>query len=38
LVKIIYDIENVSNTMDGDMVGEFWEMKSEGLTKKELAE
>lgn len=38
LVKIIHDIENVSNTWDGDMVGEFWEMKSEGLTKKELTE
>ena len=38
LVKIINDIENVSNTWDGDMVGEFWEMKTEGLTKKEFAE
>ncbi|MBT3385510.1 MAG: PspC domain-containing protein [Prolixibacteraceae bacterium] len=38
LVKIIHDIENVSNTWDGDMVGEFWEMKIEGLTKKEIAE
>jgi phage shock protein PspC (stress-responsive transcriptional regulator) len=35
LVKIIYDIENVSNTYDGDMVGKTWEMKPEGLTLKE---
>uniref|UniRef100_UPI0032172D1D PspC domain-containing protein n=1 Tax=uncultured Draconibacterium sp. TaxID=1573823 RepID=UPI0032172D1D len=34
LVKIIYDIENVSNTWDGDMVGRYWEMKPEGLTEK----
>ncbi|MDA3929166.1 MAG: PspC domain-containing protein [Prolixibacteraceae bacterium] len=32
LLPIIYDIENTSNTWDGDMVGEFWEMKSEGLS------
>lgn len=32
LVKIIHDIENVSNTWDGDMVGKKWEMKPEGLT------
>jgi hypothetical protein len=32
LVKIIHDIENVSNTWDGDMVGKRWEMKLEGLT------
>ncbi|HKJ78252.1 MAG TPA: hypothetical protein VKA10_01905, partial [Prolixibacteraceae bacterium] len=38
LVKIIYDIENVSNTWDGDMVGKTWEMRSEGLTMKELME
>ena len=35
LVKIIHDIENVSNTWDGDMVGKTWEMKPEGLTMKE---
>ncbi len=35
MVKIIHDIENVSNTWDGDMVEKFWEMKPEGLTKKE---
>ena len=34
LVKIIDDIENVSNTWDGDMVGKIWEMKPEGLTMK----
>jgi phage shock protein PspC (stress-responsive transcriptional regulator) len=33
--EIIHDIDNVSNTWDGDMVGKFWEMKPEGLTKKE---
>jgi hypothetical protein len=35
LVKIIHDIENVSNTWDGDMVGKTWIMKPEGLTMKE---
>lgn len=34
MVKIIHDIENVSNTWDGDMVGKTWEMKPEGLTLK----
>ncbi len=34
LVKIIYDIENVSNTWDGDMIGKFWEMRPEGLVMK----
>lgn len=34
LVKIIHDIENVSNTWDGDMVGKYWEMKPEGLSEK----
>jgi len=34
MVDIIYDIENVTNTWDGDMVGKFWEMKPEGLTMK----
>jgi len=33
--EIIHDIENVSNTWDGDMVGKYWEMKPEGLTLKE---
>ena len=33
--KIIDDIENVSNTWDGDMVGKTWVMKPEGLTMKE---
>jgi hypothetical protein len=35
MVKIINDIENVSNTWDGDMVGNTWVMKPEGLTLKE---
>lgn len=34
LIKIIHDIENVSNTWDGDMVGKYWVMKPEGLTEK----
>ncbi len=34
LVKIIHDIENVSNTWDGDMVGKYWKMEPEGLTEK----
>lgn len=32
LLPIIYDIENTTNTWDGDMVGEYWEMKPQGLT------
>jgi len=35
MVKIIHDIENVSNTWDGDMVGKTWIMKPEGLTMKD---
>jgi phage shock protein PspC (stress-responsive transcriptional regulator) len=35
MVDIIYDIKNVTNTWDGDMVGKFWEMKPEGLTMAE---
>ncbi len=35
LVKIIHDIENTTNTWDGDMVGKTWVMKPEGLTMKE---
>ena len=35
MIDIIYDIENVSNTWDNDMVGKTWEMKPEGLTLKE---
>ena len=34
MVKIIHDIENVSNTWDGDMVGKTWIMEPEGLTMK----
>ena len=37
MVKIIHDIENVSNTWDGDMVGKYWVMKPEGLTMKETS-
>jgi phage shock protein PspC (stress-responsive transcriptional regulator) len=37
MVEIIYDIENITNTWDGDMVGKYWEMKPDGLTMKELA-
>lgn len=33
--KIIFDIDNVSDTWDGDMIGKFWEMKPEGLAMKE---
>ncbi len=36
MVKIIYDIDNVSNTWDDDMVGKIWEMTSEGLALKEI--
>lgn len=35
MVNIIYDIENVTNTWDRDMVGKFWVMKPEGLTMLE---
>ncbi|MFV0376306.1 MAG: PspC domain-containing protein [Mangrovibacterium sp.] len=35
--KIVFDIENVSNTWDKDMVGKYWEMKPEGLTWKDPA-
>jgi len=31
LIKIIYDIKNVNNTYDGDMVNRRWIMKSYGL-------
>lgn len=31
MMKIIYDIENVSNTWDGDMVGKYWKMTDLGL-------
>ncbi len=33
--EIIYDIENVSHTWDGDMVGKTWIMLPEGLTMKD---
>jgi phage shock protein PspC (stress-responsive transcriptional regulator) len=38
MIDIIYDIENVSNTWDGDMVGKTWKMKPEGLALKESSE
>jgi phage shock protein PspC (stress-responsive transcriptional regulator) len=38
MIDIIYDIENVSNTWDNDMVGKTWEMKPEGLTLKTTEE
>lgn len=34
LVRVIYDIENVDNTWDGDMVGKYWVMTEEGLALK----
>ncbi len=36
LIKIIYDIENVSNTWDGDMVGKYWRMTPLGLEEDPL--
>ncbi len=38
MIRIIHDVENVSNTWDGDMVEKFWEMTPEGLTMRELSE
>ena len=35
LEEIIHDIDNVTNTLDEEMVGKFWTMKSEGLTLKQ---
>ncbi len=32
MVDIIYDVENVTNTWDREMVGKYWDMKPEGLT------
>ena len=32
--SIIYDIENVNNMWDGDMVGKFWTMTADGLALK----
>jgi len=31
VAHIIYDIHNVTNTYDGDMVGHYWQMTEEGL-------
>ncbi|MBL0341738.1 MAG: hypothetical protein IPP71_12835 [Bacteroidetes bacterium] len=31
LDKIIYDVKNVTNTFDGDMVGKTWTMTTDGL-------
>lgn len=38
MAMIIYDIENVSNTWDGDMVGKYWEMTELGLQEKKSSE
>jgi len=38
MVKIIHDIENVSNTWDGDMVGKSWIMTPDGLKMKDSEE
>ncbi|MBN2635412.1 MAG: PspC domain-containing protein [Prolixibacteraceae bacterium] len=35
MIDIIYDIDNVSNTWDRDMVGKTWIMTDEGLAMKE---
>ncbi len=32
--NIIYDIENVSNTWDGDMIGKYWKMTDLGLEER----
>ena len=31
--KLIYDIKNTSNTWDGDMVGKYWKMTTDGLSE-----
>ena len=33
MLPIIHDVENTTNTWDGDMVGLYWQMKPEGLTQ-----
>lgn len=33
--SIIYDIENVNNMWDGDMVGKFWTMTADGLALRD---
>jgi phage shock protein PspC (stress-responsive transcriptional regulator) len=35
LENILYDVSNVSNTWDHDMVGKIWVMRPEGLTMKD---
>ncbi|MBN2805839.1 MAG: hypothetical protein JXR22_04215, partial [Prolixibacteraceae bacterium] len=37
LLPVIYDIENTSNTWDGDMVGKYWTMQAEGLTCNQIS-
>ena len=32
MVRIIHDIENTTNTWDGDMVGKYWTMTPQGLS------
>ncbi len=34
MVDIIYDVQNVTDTFDRDMVGNYWEMRPEGLTMR----
>jgi phage shock protein PspC (stress-responsive transcriptional regulator) len=38
MVKIIHDIENVSNTWDREMAGKYWDMLPDGLTLREKEE
>jgi len=33
--RLIYDIDNVTHTWDGEMIGKTWVMKPEGLTMKD---
>ena len=35
MVDIIYDVDNISNTWDGDMIGKYWVMKPEGLSMRD---
>lgn len=37
MLPIIYDIENTSNTWDGDMVGKYWTMTPEGLSSTQTS-
>ena len=35
MIRIIYDIDNVNNIWDGDMVGKYWVMTEDGLKQAE---